>query len=184
MKILDIGANEGFWYLQNRNKYPLCEFILIDANAYNEPKLKSLGVEYHIACLSDAEKDINFYTTKNNLTSTGASYYKENTHYFSDDNLEVMKIKSTTLDILFPHRSFDIIKIDVQGAELDIVRGGIRIFKEARKVTMEIPIDGIEYNIGAPRREEYFQIMKELGFTQYQSIENLGGVHEDFIFEK
>lgn len=184
MKILDIGANDGFWYLQNASKYPLCEFTLIDANVHNEPKLKSLGVEYYIACLSDTEKELDFYTVKNNLTSTGASYYKENTHHFSDENLEIIKVKATTLDILFPHRSFDIIKIDVQGAELDIIRGGMKIFQEARRVIIELPIEGIEYNIGAPKRQDYFDIMKRLGFTQYQSVENLGGVHEDFIFEK
>lgn len=184
MRILDIGANDGFWYLQNRNTYPLCEFTLIDANEYNEPKLKSLGVEYYIACLSDTEKEVDFYTVKDNLTSTGASYYKENSQYFSEDKIQIIKVKTKTLDSLFPNKNFDVIKIDVQGSELDIIRGGMRIFKEARKVIMEIPIDGIEYNIGAPKRQEYFEIMKELGFTRYQSIENLGGVHEDFIFEK
>lgn len=184
MKILDIGANDGFWYLQNKNKYPMCDFTLVEANAYNEPKLKSLGVEYYIACLSDSEKEVTFYTTKNNLTSTGASYYKENSHYFSEDNLEIIKMKTTTLDNLFKDRKFDIIKIDVQGSELDIIKGGIKIFKESKKIIIELPVDGIEYNTGAPKRQEYFHIMKELGFIKYEKIANLGGVHEDFIFEK
>lgn len=184
MKILDIGANDGFWYLQNKSKYPLCEFTLIDANPYNEPKLKSLGVEYYIKCLSDSEKEIDFYTNKNDLSSTGASYYKENTNHFSDDNLEILKVKTTTLQNLFENRFFDIIKIDVQGAELDIIKGGIEIFRNSKKVIIELPVDGIEYNIGAPKRSEYFNTMKELGFNKFYSIENIGGVHEDFIFEK
>jgi FkbM family methyltransferase len=184
MKILDIGANDGFWYLQNVNKYPLCEFTLIEANSKNEPKLKNLGVEYHIVCLSDSEKEVDFYITKDNPTSTGASYYRENSNFFTEENIEVLKMKTKTLDSLFPDKIFDIIKIDVQGSELDIIRGGLRIFNNAKKIIIEVPIEGIEYNIGAPKRSDYFDIMEELGFFKYKSIQNLGGVHEDFIFEK
>jgi FkbM family methyltransferase len=184
MKILDIGANDGFWYLQNKDKFPMCNFTLVEANIENENKLKQLNVEYYIECLSDIEKEVDFYITKDSPTTTGASYYRENTVFFSDDNIKIVKIKTKRLDDLFPNRIFNIIKIDVQGSELDIIKGGQRIFSNARKVIMEVPVDGVEYNFGAPKRKDYFDIMQSMGFTSYKIIQSLAGVHEDYEFEK
>jgi FkbM family methyltransferase len=184
MNILDIGSNDGFWYKMNKDLYPGSKFTLIEANALNEPELKKLGVEYYIECLSDYEKEVSFYITKKNPTTTGASYYKEDSDHFSDDEVEIIKMKTKRLDDLFPDRSFDVIKIDVQGSELDIINGGKRIFSLAKKVIMEVPIDGINYNIGAPKRKDYFDKMNELGFIIRSSIGVVNDIHEDFIFEK
>jgi FkbM family methyltransferase len=184
MNILDIGANDGFWYKTNKGNYPLCSFTLIEANKNNEAHLKQLGVEYFIECLSDSEKEVDFYITKDSPTTTGASYYRENTQYFSDDKIEVVKMKTKRLDDLLEGRTFDIIKIDVQGSEIDIINGGRRIFSGARKVIMEVPIEGIQYNAGAPTRSEYFAMMKELGFEKSVCIANINNIHEDFVFEK
>lgn len=43
MKILDIGANDGFWYKTNKDRFILSTFTLIEANPLNEPALKQLG---------------------------------------------------------------------------------------------------------------------------------------------
>jgi FkbM family methyltransferase len=184
MKILDIGANDGFWYLENKHRFPMCDFTLVEANIKNEYKLKQLNVEYYIECLSDTEKEVDFYITKDNPTTTGASYYKENTNFFSENNIDVIKVRTKTLDNLFPNRFFDIIKIDVQGSELDIIKGGSRIFSAAKKIIMEIPIDGIEYNIGAPKRKDYFETMNSIGFKSHRMIQSISGVHEDYEFTK
>ena len=184
MNILDIGANDGFWYKSNKSRFILSKFTLIEANPYNESFLKELGVEYYIQCLSDKEKEVDFYTTKTSPTSTGASYYRENTEYFSNEEIQIIKMKTKRLDDLFPDRYFDIIKIDVQGSEIDIINGGRKIFQNSSKVYIEIPVDGVEYNLGAPKREEYFNTMKELGFTKFSLIEKISNVHEDYVFEK
>ena len=45
---------------------------------------------------------------------------------------DVVSVKSTTLDILYRDKVFsnvDFIKIDVQGAELDVLKGGEKFFK-------------------------------------------------------
>lgn len=184
MNILDIGANDGFWYKTNKNRFILSNFTLIEANPLNEPALKELGVEYHIECLSDSEREVDFYVTKSSPTSTGASYYRENTAFFSDEEIQVIKMKTKRLDELFPNRLFDIIKIDVQGSEIDIINGGKRIFENSSRVYIEVPVEGVEYNIGAPKRQDYFDIMKNLGFTKYSLVEKISNVHEDYVFEK
>jgi len=184
MRILDVGANNGWWYLENRSNYPTAKFTLVEANPYNEKELLKLNVEYYIYCLSDSVKTIDFYTTEEALTSTGASYYKENTHHFSADKVKVLKLKTTTLDLLFPNEIFDIVKMDVQGAEVDIIKGGPKLISKASKVLLEVPIQGIEYNIGAPGRETYFKVMQDLGFNKYEIVANINNLQEDRLFTR
>jgi FkbM family methyltransferase len=184
MKILDIGANDGWWYRNMQVQYPTAEFTLVEANPYSEHNLKQLGVDYRIACLSDEVKKVRFYTTKSSPTSTGASYYRENTDHFADSKIEVMELVTTTLDLLFPTESFDFIKMDVQGAEVDILNGGKNLVRKASKVLLEVPVEGVEYNIGAPTRTAYLATMAALGFTHYEVVENIRNLQEDILFTK
>jgi FkbM family methyltransferase len=164
--------------------YPQAEFVLIEANPYNELALQQLGVKYHIACLSDEVKQVDFFETVDDLTSTGASYFLENTSNFNEDNTRAMELTTTTLDILFPSETFDLIKMDVQGAEVDIIKGGKVLISKASKVLLEVPMEGIEYNLGAPKRADYFKAMAEVGFTSYTVVENINNLQEDILFIK
>lgn len=184
MKILDIGANDGWWYRSMQLQYPAAEFVLVEANPYNEPALRALGVDYKIACLSDKVKEVKFYTTKSSPTSTGASYYRENTEHFADSEVEILELTTTTLDLLFPTETFDFIKMDVQGAEVDILNGGKNLVRSASKVLLEVPIEGVEYNIGAPTRKTYLDLMAALGFTTFEVVENIRNLQEDILFTK
>ena len=184
MKILDIGANDGWWYKNTQHNFPGAEFTLIEANPYNEPALKVLGVNYCIACLSDCIKEVTFYTNNDSLTSTGASYYRENTEHFSEEKVKPIQLTTTTLDILFPQETFNFIKMDVQGAEVDIINGGKSLISRADNVLLEVPMDGVEYNIGAPARQTYFQVMAELGFTSHTVVDVIRDLQEDILFTK
>ena len=184
MKILDIGANDGWWYNQNKPSYPDAEFVLIEANPNNEPALKTLGVRYHLECLSDCEKEVKFFITKDAPTTTGASYYLENTEHFKDSNIEILTLQTTTLDKLFPEETFDIVKMDVQGSEVDIIKGGPALLKRAKQVILEVPKGENTYNIGAPHRDLYFDAMYELGFMTYEVLDNINDMQEDIRFIK
>lgn len=184
MNILDIGANDGWWYRTTKARYPTANFTLVEANPYNELALQGAGVRYYIACLSDRVKTVQFYTTKSSPTSTGASYYKENTEHFSDDNLVVLELITTTLDELFPTETFELIKMDVQGAEVDIIAGGKKLLSRASEVLLEVPMEGVEYNTGAPSRRAYFEVMKDLGFLNYRVVENIRNLQQDVLFTK
>ena len=166
MKILDIGANDGWWYNQARQKYTDAEFTLIEANPNLEPKLKALGVRYFMLCLSDSKKIVEFYLN-DDVTTTGASYYREN-----------------TVDELFADETFEFIKMDVQGAEVDIIRGGKGLISRANALLLEVPYQDVEYNIGAPARSEYFDIMAELGFTTHEVLDDIRGLQQDILFTR
>ncbi|MGH3119382.1 MAG: hypothetical protein ACRDQ2_20180, partial [Gaiellales bacterium] len=56
----------------------------------------------------------------------------------------------------------------VQGAELDVLRGGKKALEQTKLVLLECPI--IEYNEGAPKIHEYFSFMDERDFTPVEFV--------------
>ena len=192
--ILDIGCNRGQFYHLCIKKWGgglKNNMVLVDGNLNLRSHLDDLGVNYHLELLSDKEKIISFYLTKTNPIGTGASIYRENTHFYDDENVIIQERKTTTLDNLFSNSiGFDLIKMDVQGSEIDILRGGIDICKRAFYIILEVSM--VSYNSGAPMSDEVYNYMKTLDF-EFSHIANVhhktGGefsgldVQKDVIFK-
>lgn len=166
--ILDIGASVGVLYQEFKQFYPDAYYYLVEANPDCEPYLQELNVDYFIGALSSKEGTAIFYKDATSPTSTGNSLYKENSEHFRDDNLLVVECKTYTLDTLFPNKQFDLIKLDVQGAELDILRGGAILVKKAKGIVLELSV--IEYNINAPLEQEVIEYMNSIGFTEEEEL--------------
>lgn len=62
----------------------------------------------------------------------------------------------------FDGAPIDFIKLDVQGSELDIIRGGENTIKNTTFVMAEVSL--LEYNQGAPLIDAVVDKMVELGF--------------------
>jgi hypothetical protein len=74
-------------------------------------------------------------------------------------------VKLDTLDnrLYFPDQLIDLVKLDVQGAELDILNGGRKTIKRSKYVLIEVSL--VEYNQGAPLIDEIVNKMKEYEFV-------------------
>ena len=167
---LDIGAHFGDFTKQMLNVFPKAYYYMIEANPICENFLKRVDEErYLIEVLSDKEKEVDFFTSKVDPTSTGSSYYLELTHHFSENNREKTVRKTATLDNLFPQQSFDLIKLDTQGSEIDILKGGVSLVSRASSVVMEVSIS--RYNKDAPLSPEVDDYMESIGFKNQILIE-------------
>ena len=146
--ILDIGANKGRWSLEvNKKVFPKFYFTLIEPIEYQDlekisRKLNNFKVLNVL--LDHIERKVTWYEKRN----TGDSMFKENTGYF-DDCIEIEKTTSTLDNIFNKNNVFDLIKIDCQGAELPILKGGKKLIQHADVIILELPFMG-EYNIGVP----------------------------------
>tara|TARA_Y100001972_G_C7563379_1_gene282874 strand:- start:75 stop:722 length:648 start_codon:yes stop_codon:yes gene_type:complete len=176
--ILDIGAHTGQFYGWAKNVWPEAFIWMLEANNCHEKTLKNLvstnNDRYSIATIGDKERKVNFYTRKDKPHTEGASYYKE-ANYWDIPQL-VMEIPKNlqTLDNIFTEESsFDLIKIDTQGSELDIIKGGLGICKKSSYIILEVAT--IEYNIGAPTESEVISFMDSIGFKNMITI----GEHVD-----
>lgn len=170
-RILDIGCHIGEFYSVCKNVYPTSYYFLIDGNERCVPYIKNLNVDYSIQLLSDSKKDIDFYVNNKDLLSTGCSYYKEcNTEHFVESNLFIEKRKTNTLDDMFETESvFDLIKIDTQGSELDIIRGGLQLLNNTKGLLLECSLDVCNEN--APLYEEVKQYLATINFTEKEVLD-------------
>lgn len=169
--ILDIGANVGQFYNEIKNIFPNSYYYLIEGSESCEVVLETLNVDYSICLLSDIEKEVDFYIRKNEPRCTGNSIYRENTSFYDDDQIIIEKKQTQVLSNLFNNKVFDLIKIDVQGSEIDIINGGLDIIKNAKGVIMEISL--VEYNQNSPTKEFVYRYMESLGFIPIEHIGNI-----------
>ena len=167
--ILDIGANKGKWTLEIKKKvFPKAEYTLIEAIDYEELEKLSVkhdNINYKNILLDEIEHFVTWYEKRN----TGDSLFKENTGYF--DDCKEIKRSATTLDLVFnKNEVFELIKIDCQGAEIPILKGGNRLIQKSSVIILEVPFMG-EYNIGAPNFYEHINYMENIGYRVFDIVE-------------
>lgn len=154
--VLDIGGYKGHWTRQVRAMFPSASFVIVEPNRH--PELQSVGVPVHYEVLSSETTAVEWYS---NMT-TGDSLYKENTRHY--ENIVPIIRRTTTLDALFPTQRFDCIKLDCQGAELDILKGGEILLQSTDVILMECSFAG-QYNAGAPTFLDYITALDSYGFS-------------------
>jgi hypothetical protein len=79
----------------------------------------------------------------------------------------------------------DLVKIDVQGAELDILNGGSKTIKRSKYLLLEVST--LQYNIGAPLMDQVVNKLKEYEFViddilDYQKLSNGSIFQLDILF--
>jgi FkbM family methyltransferase len=190
--VLDIGCHKGDWHNQARLLWPNAHFMLVDANPANLTAIQATGAEHYIAVLADEEKEVTFYTRKDDQSGcTGDGIYKENTPWYSDENVLETKVQATTLDNLLrdklPLYGPILAKLDVQGAELDILKGAPDILPFIDAIICEVSL--IEYNQGAPRFNVVEQYIKDQGFalaahlgTIFHPLNHLLAIQQDMLY--
>lgn len=168
--ILDIGASVGDFCKEMKEFFPNSYIFSIEANIECEDKLSKVNPNYLIALLYKENTILNFYKTKLDSTSTGNSIYKEISDFFSDENLIVEQITAIKLDDVFTKDSiFELIKLDTQGSEIDIIKGGMELCKRSKYILIEV--SNKIYNQNAPLSEEVINFMKENDFEVIEIID-------------
>jgi hypothetical protein len=94
--------------------------------------------------------------------------FKERTQHFL--NTKPVIKKTNTLDVLFSNKTFEFIKIDCQGAEIPILKGGLNLIKNTDVILLELPFCG-QYNHGVPNFNEHINFMNSIGFDVFDISE-------------
>lgn len=165
--IYDIGACVLHWTNVAKTVWPNAKFYVFEAMDEAEFLYKeSKNVDgYALGAFSDvAGKEIDFF--QNSYHPGGNSYYRENPLFsdaanvlYSDDHI-IKKITRTIDDVNFELP--DLIKIDVQGCELDIMKGMPKCMDHATDLIVEM--QQVQYNKGAPMVGETMRYIMDCGF--------------------
>lgn len=179
--VYDIGACVLHWTNPARKIWKDAEFVLFDAVPELSSLYKNLPYRYHVGLLSDQDnKAIKYYN--DSFNPGGNSVYKEKTTHYNETH--AMLLNSMTLDTIVEQNNFplpDLIKLDVQGSELDILNGAARCLENCTDVILEAQHH--EYNIGAPMVDHVIEYMTNLGFQLVNKF-SAGVVDADYHFKK
>jgi FkbM family methyltransferase len=165
---LDIGVCKGqaiHFILQQLPS--LSKIEMIEANELHREDLelvsKEFNIPFHIEVLSDKIKEVTFYLDGLGKDSTGPgnSYYLEDTHHYLNTPAE-QRITNTLDNIYDNTFTFDLIKMDTQGSELDIIKGGKNLISRTKAIILEE--NEFRYNYGAPLHSEIKEYMESIGF--------------------
>ena len=157
MTFYDVGANAGF-------------FTLLGA-ARVGPKGNVVSFEPHPTTATQLRKQISVNYLTNVEVIEAAICDKIGTAEFSDDTVAVMaslttsasghrtiRVKTETLDSIVANRSPpDLLKIDIEGAEIEALRGAPKLIAEKRPVLL---VEVHSQEIAA----QYDSLMKEFGY--------------------
>jgi len=168
--VYDIGSCVLHWTDAAKRTWPDAKFVAFDAMPAAEFLYKEQGIDYNIGVISDVSgKSVEFW--QNDYFPGGNSYYKENVAYnpsvpeYFNESHKRQYITQSLSDVVSNNQwpLPDLVKIDVQGAELDIIRGSLGVIKHAQHVILEL--QKVEYNTGAPLRDEVIAYMDSIGFA-------------------
>lgn len=182
--IYDIGACVLHWTKEAKSIWPQAQFYAIDGFVEAEPLWQEAGVEYYGGVLSNEEKVVKFYT--NPFMPGGNSYYKEiggskSSLYFPPESARFMK--ASTLDRIRQEKGWpypDLVKMDVQGAELDIYKGGKKTIKHCKYMILELQHK--LYNEGAPLAHEVIRYLEDDGWELFAPLFTVSEFDGDYCF--
>lgn len=159
--IYDIGANDGSWTRDARSVFPNVRYEEFEANSQHARNGR------HMVLLGDSEKEMTFYKAigPNAGANTGASMYLEVTqHYvpgtYTSETLPVVPLDAYVRRANLPAPDF--MKLDVQGGELDVLRGAEICLQTTKYVLMETSLH--RWNKDAPMIEEVVSYMTDRNF--------------------
>ena len=165
--IIDVGAYIGGWTRLARRIFPEARVLMIEPQPAKKMQLEALAakdacITFRPALVGAAPQPaVCFFAME-----TGSSIYAEN----SGRPRDAIELPMTTLDAIADEAGFAtcrdmLLKLDVQGAELHVLRGAERVMPSVALVLAEVSL--VEYNLGGPRVLEVIQFMHERGFTLY-----------------
>lgn len=174
--ILDIGAYEGKWMRIAKTVFPQSKVLMVEAQPEKEPVLEAAcnafdgSVEYLIALLGRSNGEaVSFFQVRHpSGSTTGSTLYEEQTSF----KRRTITLPMHRLDDLLakrPPMRFPFIKLDVQGAELDVLLGGPKALHDAEAVLLEAGF--LEYNKGAPQFAEVVAFMDANGFVVFDILD-------------
>lgn len=166
--IVDVGAYEGHWTRMARQVFADVPVLMVEAQEAKRPFLDAVvaelsGTSYAQALLGrTAGQAIEFFEME-----TGSSMFPER----SNANRTSRTVETVTLDSLTEGMTGPIfLKADVQGAELEVLRGGTETLKKCEILQLEVAVAA--YNEGAPTMLEVLAFLAERDFAPF----DIGGL--------
>ncbi len=164
----DAGASNGVWTRGLKRIYPQARVLCIEPRQGPQRELRSLaarlpGIHVTGDVLDATERSAVFHE------SDAQSSLLKNSRGRAFGT--VREVRTTTLDHIIRRLGLpypDFIKADLQGAELDFLRGASECLRHAQAVVLEVLF--IPFYEAAPLAADVFAFMRDRGFRCYDFL--------------
>lgn len=164
--VLDIGAAKGYWTQAHAWRFRDAEFFMIDPLAESEPFLQSLcrtdkRFHYLLSAVGSTNGEIEMNVSADCDGSTAMQHP-------ADDPSRRRKVPLVTIDTLLEQARISapqLVKIDVQGFEMQVLAGGKKLFETAEVFIIEANM--YEFMPGMPLAHELIAHMVGHGYRIY-----------------
>jgi len=170
--ILDVGAQQGLYSMLSKfypdtkwHSFEPYKFSYDLLNSHLEYEKISNVSTYNIA-LSDKKEERYLYVPKRKGDKGGLNCIAQQNGRINLDDCDKILIKTDTIDNLFLNEHIDIIKMDVEGFELNVLKGGLKTITKCRPCIL---IEYMPYN------------MKTCGITSNQVDEFFRNINYNFV---
>jgi FkbM family methyltransferase len=171
--VFDVGVGVGT--LDLYEGFPQAHHVLVEPLREFEGVLRRVAevydAEYVLAAAADHEGTITINVHTDNLDSSSLMRESEGPHVDGTPR----EVPATTIDSLVNTRGLRgpfLLKVDVQGAELAVIRGAANTLADTELVLLEVSLFGVFD--GGPQFYDVVQFMKERGFATYDIC---GGIY-------
>lgn len=171
-QVLDVGAFIGEFASAARTTFPGSRVVLIEPNLHVETKRILLGPQDELIRVAlgstDSRSSLYFPAGSDTKTYTGATLLKQRFH----GNLGAMPVVIRSLDSLMVERhygAFQLINIDVEGAEMGVIRGGMTTLRRATFLLIEVTIITTQEG-GVPAVQVLSFLDAELNFELFRVV--------------
>ena len=164
--IVDCGAYTGSWTKMVKRVFPNANVLMIEPQAGKGSLLVQVCNEFsgtvdYVKCLlgSEQKEEVVFFEME-----SGSSVLEEATHH----PRKIVMLKMATLDDILREKKISkctFLKLDVQGYELEVLKGAKEALKNATVILLEVSF--IRCNRSAPLFHEVVAFMKNHGFLVY-----------------
>jgi FkbM family methyltransferase len=182
--VLHIGAHLG---IESREYGVLGKPVLwveADPDTFKELEKNLKPYDNQVAynlLLGDQEKTVDFFRASNGSQSSSIFQFSNINSFKHVSTTEVLTLSMSRLDSKFTHEvigSFDHWVIDVQGAELLVLKGAGQLLNLCR--TLFIECSKSEYYLGGTQWEELASYLRSEGFRYFTLPKNI--THMNVIF--
>jgi FkbM family methyltransferase len=189
--VLDIGSAKGYWSLRAGGRWKDAQFYMIDPLTESEPSLKDIVAKhprfhYVLTAVGDQPGEVIMNLTADCDGSSALDYPG------ADPNRQ-RRIPVETIDNLLAAGKLaapNLVKIDVQGFEMHVLRGGQRMFASADVFIIEtnlyrfMPDCPLLHEVVAYMAERGYRIFDLAGSLRRPFENDLAQIDVVFVSEK
>jgi FkbM family methyltransferase len=167
--VLDVGAAEGFWAMEVLAVFPTARLFLFEALEERRSALETLRRAH-----PNLDFEITGVGPRNATMSMGITTALDSSSFAYVGTAGTREIEVRTLDSLLESGRLpqpELLKLDVQGFELEVLNGAEKVLAGSFLVLLELNF--FRFSSGMPLMHEAIDYMVRRGFRPYEIVDVL-----------